>query len=187
MSMAVYIEQKTKELRARREAESRAKLAAEWIDWSDRREAAESRGEPFDEPEPDSEEAIRRKREALESRFLYRLKTHWVWPHIMILLVVCLVIDIIALGYGIVWLVRYVAGIEGSGTVFLISTSALLLMGTYWLLYKFFRWLFREDERDSGARLPDNARGSLRWGGRLHQKKIPSHPRSGLCYAGYYV
>ena len=64
----------------------------------------------------------------------------------MILLVVCLVIDIIALGYEIVWLVRYVAGIEGSGTVFLISTSALLLLGTYWLLYKFFRWLFREDE-----------------------------------------
>ena len=53
----------------------------------------QARGEPFDEPEPGSEEAIRRKREALESSFLYRLQHHWVWPHIMVLFVVCLVID----------------------------------------------------------------------------------------------
>ena len=61
----------------------------------------------------------------------------------MILFLVCMVIDTVALEYGIVWLVSYVAGMEGSGTVFLSSTSALLLMGTCWLLYKFFRWFCR--------------------------------------------
>jgi len=128
------------------EAEARERLAAEWIDWSDRKKSAEARGEPFDEPEPGSAEAIRRKREALEKKFMYRLQRHWVWPHIMILTVVCAVIDLVALGYGIVWGVKYIAGIEGSGTVFMITMGSLLAIGAYWLLYKFFRWFFRECE-----------------------------------------
>ena len=111
--------------------------------WYARKREVEARREPFDEPEPGGEEAERIRREVLENSILYRLQGHWVWPHIMILFVVCLVIDIVALGFGTVWLVKYVAGIEGSGTVFLIVTVSLLLIGTYRLLYKFFRWFYR--------------------------------------------
>ena len=154
MTIAAYFEQKTKELRAKQEAEGRAELEAEWIDWFDRQKAAEARGEPFDEPQPGSEEAERIKdeeerirRETIESTRLYRLRHHWVWPHIMVLFVVCLVIDIVALGFGIVWLLKYIASIEGSGTVFLILMASLLLIGTYRLLYKIFRWYYRLDGR----------------------------------------
>ena len=100
--IAEYFEQKTKEERAKRIAEGRARGKAEWLDWYARKEASEATGEPFDEPEPGSVEAKRRKREALERSFMYRLERHWVWPHIMILFVVCLVIDAVALGFGIV-------------------------------------------------------------------------------------
>lgn len=143
MSAADYIDRKTKELEAKMEVEARERLKAEWVDWSERKEAAEARGEAFDEPQPGSVEARRRKREALESSFLYRLQRHWIWPHIMILFLVCLVIDIVALGYGFVWLVKYIASIEGSGTVFKVTMGSLLAAGAYWLLYKFFRWFFR--------------------------------------------
>ena len=140
MSMADYIEQKTKERRARRIAEGVAEGRAEMRAWYARKWEVEARGEPFDEPEPGGEEAERRiSREVLENSILYRLQGHWVWPHIMILFVVCLLIDIIALGFGTVWLVKYIAGIEGSGTVVLILMVSLLLIGTYRLLYKFFR------------------------------------------------
>ena len=141
--IAEYFEQKTKEARAKRIAEGRARGKAEWLDWYARKEAAEARGEPFDEPEPGSEGALRRKREAQERSFMYRLQRHWVWPHIMILALVCLVIDAVALGFGIVWLVKYVAGIEGSGTVFKITIGSLLAVGAYWLLYKIFRWYYQ--------------------------------------------
>ena len=50
-----------------------------------------------------------------------------------------MVIDLVALGYGIVWLLKYVAGIEGSGTVFWIMTGSLLALGAYWYMYKFIR------------------------------------------------
>ena len=143
MTIAAYFEQKTKELRAKQRAEGRAEREAEWIDWFDRQKAAEARGEPFDEPQPGSEEAERRRRETIESTMLYRLRHHRVWPHIMVLFVVCLVIDIVALGFGTVWLLKYIASIEGSGTVVLILTTSLLLIGTYRLLSKFFRWYYR--------------------------------------------
>ena len=143
MSMADYIEQKTKERRARRIAEGVAEGRAEMRAWYARKREVEARREPFDEPEPGGEEAERIRREAIESSVLYRLQGHWVWPHIMILFVVCLVIDIVALGFGTVWLAKYVAGIEGSGTAFLILTVSPLLVGTYRLLHKFFRWYYR--------------------------------------------
>ena len=146
MTIAQYFEQKTRESQARQEARALAALDAEWTDWYYRKEAAEARGEPFDEPKPGSEEAERRRREALENSMLYRLQRHWVWPHIMILFVVCLVIDLVALGFGTVWLVKYIAGIEGSGTVVLILMVSLLLIGIYRLLYKFFRWFYRDDD-----------------------------------------
>ena len=60
---------------------------------------------------------------------MYWLQRHWVWPHIMILALVCLVIDLVALGFGIVWLVKYVADIEGSGTAFKITMGSLLAGG----------------------------------------------------------
>ena len=146
MSIAAYFEQKTRESQARQEARALAARETEWTYWYYRKEATEARGEPFDEPKPGSEEAERRKREALESTFQDRLQNHWVWPHIMILFVVCLVIDIIALGFGTVWLVKYIAGIEGSGTVVLILMVSLLLIGIYRLLYKFFRWFYQGDD-----------------------------------------
>ena len=143
MTIAAYFEQKTRESRAKQRAEALAELEAEWIDWFHREAAAKARGESFDEPRPGSEEAERRKREAIESTVLYRLQSHWVWPHIMALFVFCLVIDLIALGFGIVWLVKYIAGIEGSGTVFLVLAVSLILIGTYRLLFKFFRWFYQ--------------------------------------------
>lgn len=129
----------------RREAIARAKQAekalAEVQDqaWNERRLLAEARGEPFDEPHPGSEEAKKIRREAIESTFLYRLKHHWIWPHLVIFSLVCLVIDLVTLGYGIVWLVKYVAGIEGSGTVFWITMGSLFVLGPYWLLCRFIR------------------------------------------------
>ena len=123
--------------------EEKAKVAKALLCWNDRRKAAEAIGKPFDEPYPYSEEWRRKRREARQSTRLYRLQRHWVWPHIMILFVVCLVIDIIAVGFGTVWLVKHISRIEGSGTVFLISTSALISLGAYILLYKFFRWFYR--------------------------------------------
>ena len=82
---------------------------------------------------------IRREKEALERSFICRLRRHWVWPHIMVLFVFCLVIGLVALGFGIVWLVEYMAGIEGSGTTFWIVAAGLLLAGIYRVLYKIFR------------------------------------------------
>ena len=137
----------------RREAEERARQAEERAEervrqanakgkaWNERRLQAEARGEPFDEPFPGIEDA--KRREAIESTILFRLQRHWVWPHIMILFLVCLVIDLVALGYGIVWLVKYVAGFESSGIIFRITAGSLLLIGAYGLLYKFFRWWYR--------------------------------------------
>jgi len=79
----------------------------------------------------------------MERSFMYRLERHWVWPHIMILALVCLVIDAVALGFGIVWLVKYVAGIEGGGTVFKITMDSLPSVGAYWLPYRFFGWYYQ--------------------------------------------
>ena len=96
----------------------------------------------FDEPFPGSEEAERIRQEAIESSFLYRLEQHWIWPHLVIVFLVWLVIDLVALGYGAVWLVKYVAGIEGSGTVFRITFVCVLVLVAYRLLYRFIRWYY---------------------------------------------
>ena len=142
MTMADYIQEKIEERRARDVAKGIAIGEAAVRDWYERKFEAERKGEPFDEPFPGSEEAKRIKREAIESSFLYRLQRHWIWPHLVIFILVCLVIDLVALGYGVVWLVKYVAGIEGSGTVFWITTGTLLVLGAYWSLYKFIRWWY---------------------------------------------
>ena len=92
------------------------------------------------------------EREATESSFLHRLRHHWVWPHIMVLFVICLVIDLVALGFGIVWLVKYITGIEGSGTVFWIVAAGLLLAGIYRTLYKIFKWIYHGDDCACGDR-----------------------------------
>ena len=135
MTIAAYFEQKTKERRAQLIAEGYAEGRAEMRAWYARKREVEAGGEPFDEPQPGSEEAERIRREAIESSVLYRLRRHWVWPHLMILFVVCLVIGVIAMGFGIEWIVRYIAGIKGSGTAFLILTLSLLPIGAYRLLY----------------------------------------------------
>ena len=110
----------------------------------------EAQGEPFNEPFPGSEEANEMLKTSAQEEDsakgytgLERLQRHWIWSHLVILFLVCLVIDLVALGYGIVWLVKYVAGIEGSGAVFLITMGSLLLIGAYWLLYKLIRWWYR--------------------------------------------
>ena len=64
----------------------------------------------------------------------------------MVLFVIAAVINSVALGCGIVWLVRYIAAIEGSGTVFWIVTAGLLLAGTYRTMYKIFRWIYQADD-----------------------------------------
>ena len=140
--MARFIEEQTEKLRARNLAREKAEGIAEAREWHERLCEAKRRGEPFDEPFPGSEEAERIKREAMESTFLYRLQHHWIWPHLVIFILVCLVIDLVALGYGIMWLVKYVPGIEGSGTVFWVTTGSLLALGAYWYLYKFIRWWY---------------------------------------------
>ena len=140
--IARYIDEKTEQLRRKQFHEGFQDGLKMGRDWFRRREAAAARGEPFDEPWPGSEEAKRIKIEAIESSFPYRLKRHWVWPHLVILFLVCLVIDLVALGYGVVWLVKYAAGIEGSGTVFWMTTGSLILLGAYWLLNKFIRWWY---------------------------------------------
>ena len=43
-------------------------------------------------------------------------------------------------------LVRYIAGIEGSGTVFWIVAAGLLQAGIYSVLYKNFRWIYQGDD-----------------------------------------
>ena len=149
MSVAGFIDRQSEKVRKQTERmrqqqfnEGKAeglRVAAEWIRRKDEHAA---RGEPFDEPIPDREEAERIKRDAIESTFLHRLQQHWIWPHLVIFILVCLVIDVVALGYALVWVVKYVAGIEGSGTVLLITTGSLLALGAYWYLYKFIRWLY---------------------------------------------
>ena len=133
------IKQETERLRQEQFEKGLAEVNANWSAWNERRLQAEARGEPFDEPWPGSEEAEEVRGEAVESTFLYRLQRHWVWPHIVILFLACLVIDMVALGYGVEWLVKYVAGIEGSGTVFRITMGSLLLIGAYWLSFKLVR------------------------------------------------
>ena len=125
-------------------------VLAECADWNRRRMERGAQGERFDEPFPGSREAdemlktSERKRDSAKERtWLERLRRHWIWPHLVILFLVCVVIDLVALGYGIVWLVKYVAGIEGSGTVFWVTTGSLLTLGAYCCLYKFIRWWFR--------------------------------------------
>ncbi len=57
-AMARFIEELTEKLRARNIAKGRAIGCAtervEWNSWADRKEAAETKGEPFDEPRPGS-------------------------------------------------------------------------------------------------------------------------------------
>ena len=141
MAIVEYIQDQTHKARRKQFQKGKAEGKAEGLEkaaeWNERRLQAEERGEPF----PGSEEA--KRREAIESTILYRIQGHWVWPHIMILFLVCLVIDLVALGYGVVWLVKYVASIEGSGIIFRITAGSLLLIGAYVLLYKFFRWWYR--------------------------------------------
>ena len=140
--MSRFIEEQTENIRARDVAKGEAQGKAAVREWYERKFEAERKGETFDEPFPGSEEAERIKREAIESSFLYRLQRHWIWPHLVIFILVCLVIDVVALGYGLAWLVKYVAGIEGSGTVLLITMGSLLALGAYWYLYKFIRWWY---------------------------------------------
>ena len=60
---------------------------------------------------------------------LERIKRHWVWPHLVPLFVICLLIDLVAPGYGIVWAVRYLSGLVGGWTLFgIFSVLALYLI-----------------------------------------------------------
>ena len=142
MASPEYIKWREAERRKKEEerlrTEAKAKVAKEWLGWNDRRKAAEASGEPFVEPHPYGEEWKRRRREARQSTKLYRLQHHWIWPHLMILFVVCLVIDIVALGFGLVWLVKYVASIEGSGKVALIAAGSLFAIIVYCILWAGF-------------------------------------------------
>ena len=144
------------------------------VGWSERKEAAEARGEAFDEPQPGSAEARRRKREALEKKFMYRLQRHWIWPHIMILALVCLVIDIVALGIWDRMGSKVHRRHRRKWHSVLITMGSLLAVGAYWLLYKFFRWFFRFNEQESGAEIAQRPQG--RHYAEFHWHRKTSHP-----------
>ncbi len=150
MASSDYIKRREEARKKKEEArylvEEQAKVAKVWLCWNDRRKAAEARGELFDEPYPYSEEWRRRRKAARQSTRLYRLQHHWVWPHIMILFVVCLVIDIIALGLGIVWLVRYILSIEGSGMVISIVAGSLVAIVVYCVLWAGFSLRYETED-----------------------------------------
>lgn len=63
-----------------------------------------------------------------------------------ILFVVCLVIDIIALGLGIVWLVRYILSIEGSGMVISIVAGSLVAIVVYCVLWAGFSLRYETED-----------------------------------------
>lgn len=142
MASPDYYKRRAEAQKKREEAryfiEAQAKVAKEWLSWHDRRKDAEARGELFDEPHPFSEEWERRRKEARQSTKMYRLQKHWIWPHILAVAVICAVIDFIALGYGIVWLAKYILSIEGSGTVILIVAGVLFAIVVYLYLWALF-------------------------------------------------
>ena len=150
MSMADYIDQKAKELR-QKTGKLRQKQFnegyvighgeghAEGRAWVAHMREAQERGKPFDEPFPVSELPVDQIEDecagAKENTWFVRLRLHWVWPHLLVLFAICVLAALIALGFGIAWLVRQLAGVVGGGTIFI----ALLLIGVYLFLWNIFR------------------------------------------------
>ena len=86
--MARFIEELTEKIRARNIAKGRAigcaKERVEWNSWADRKEAAETKGEPFDEPRPggdDAEGHIEGESEQKMSEESMQQPTPKVWSH----------------------------------------------------------------------------------------------------------
>ena len=146
MPIVEYINQKAEELRQKTE-----KLRQEQFDegyvigyaegdaWVARMREAQARGKPFDEPFPVGELPVGLTEDASagakEDTWFRHLRRHWVWPHQQVLLAICVLVDLIALGFGVVWLVQQLAGIVGGVTIFL----TLLLTGVYLYLWNMFR------------------------------------------------
>ncbi len=49
---------------------------------------------------------------------LERIKIHWAWPHLVAFFIIWMLTDLIALGFGIVSSVRYLAGLVGGWPLF---------------------------------------------------------------------
>ncbi len=150
MSAADYIDQKAEELRRKTEklrqrqfnegyAVGYGEGHAEGRAWVGRMREAQERGKAFDEPFPVSELPVEQIEDgcagAGEITWFMRLRMHWVWPHLMVLLTICVLAALIALGFGVVWLVRQLAGVVGGGTIFI----AVLLIGVYLFLWNIYR------------------------------------------------
>ena len=150
MPIAEYIDQKAEELRRKTEKLRReqfdegyaigyAEGHAEGDAWVARMREAQARGKPFDEPFPVSELPVGLTEDECastkEDTWFRRLKRHWIWPHLLVLFAICVLVDLIALGFGVVWLVQQLAGIVGGVTIFL----TLLLTGVYLFLWNMFR------------------------------------------------
>ena len=143
MALVEHIVQKTRKARQKQfnrgYAIGRIEGLAEWRSWNERRLQAQERGERFDDPFPVSKPPIDHAEDASarakEDTWLQRLKRHWIWPHLLVLFTICVLVDLVALGFGVVWLVQQLAGIVGGGTIFI----TLLLIGAYLFLWNLFR------------------------------------------------
>ena len=129
----------------------------ECASWNRRRMAHEAQGEPFSEPFPGSKEATKllktsgqEQGSSRERTRLEGLKRHWVWPHLLTLFVICALIDLVALGFGIAWLISRAADIVGGTALILIITLPPLLIGIYLFIFRLFKrpWesLYRSDD-----------------------------------------
>ncbi len=143
MALVEHIAQKTRKARQKQfnqgYATGRNEGLAEWRSWNERRLQAQERGERFDDPSPANKPPIDPAEDASagagEGTRFQRLKRHWTWPHLLVLFTICVLVDLVALGFGIVWLVQQLAGIVGGVTIFI----TLLLIGAYLFLWNLFR------------------------------------------------
>ena len=81
---------------------------------------------------------------------LERIKRHWVWPHLVTLFVICVLIDLVALGFGIVWTIRYLSGLVGGWTLFWIFS----VLALYLIIWRIAR---RRQQSDLGVNYADSS------------------------------
>ena len=127
MALVEHIAQKTRKARQKQfnqgYATGRYEGLAEWFD------------DPFPANKPPIDHAEDASAGAGEGTRFQRLKRHWTWPHLLVLFTICVLVDLVALGFGVVWFVQQLVGVVGGVTIFI----ALLLIGAYLFLWNLFR------------------------------------------------
>ena len=81
---------------------------------------------------------------------LERIERHWVWPHLVTLFVICVLIDLVALGFGIVWSILEIHGEDEMPRALSLPTDvsradALVRIGDDSVLYHFINALADSD------------------------------------------